>query len=92
MNSKKIVKFNKNNELVEVTAEHEAVMVLKRGTMTEDAINNVSDYLRSLSLSAEENNRMIDLMKVMLLAAEQEQYLQGFSDGCSLIHEENNKK
>lgn len=92
MSSKKIVKFNKNNELVEVTAEHEAVIVLKRGAMTEDAINNVSNYLRSLSLSAEENNRMIDLMKVMLLAAEHEQYLQGFSDGCSLIHEGNNKK
>lgn len=85
MNNRKIVKFNSNNELVDVTAEHEEVIVLKRGAMTEDAIVNVSDYVRTLPLSAEQNSRLIELMKIMLLAAEQEQYLQGFECGISIV-------
>ena len=75
---------NKTDKMTEYT---DYVITLKRGTQTEDAVENVSNYLLSLNLTDEENNRLVDLMKIMLMAAETEQYAQGFCDGCKMMVE-----
>lgn len=87
----RIVKFNKNNELVDITATgSEQAIRLKRGVFTQDAVNNVSELLSRLPLSKADNDRMVELMKIMLLAAEQEQFLEGFNAGIGVS--ENNLK
>lgn len=67
-----IMDSNKNAE-----QEDEAI-VIQHGLRTLESVQAVSDYLKDLPLSAEQNEKIVELMKDMLLVAEHETFMQGF--------------
>lgn len=56
-------------------------VVITHGEVFQEASHQLSDYLRGLRLSPEENNRLIRLIIDQVHAAEENAFRQGFAAG-----------
>lgn len=64
-----------------LTEESNNVIVVKHGPLTLKAVDKLSKFICDLPVERNSYDKLIELMKNMLLMAEREQYMQGFTDG-----------
>lgn len=68
--------------------KNEQAIVVFRGRETLDAVDNVSNYINQLPLNQSDNDKLLNLLTIMLVTAEREQYLKGFSTGIKFLNDE----
>lgn len=69
---------NVSFKIVSKEEHQEDEIILHRGPITMDAVTKVSDYVRELPLTNEQNDKLIKLMCKQLVAVEHESFMQGF--------------
>lgn len=74
------IKKNKKEDM------NDELIAVKHGPQTMEAVKQVSTYVGGLTLSNEQNDKLIDLMCKQLVTAEQEAFIQGFTVCMNAIH------
>ena len=83
LNIKNVVPFEKSKR-------DDDSIVIDHGIRTLEAVLDVSDYIKDLPLSTQHNDTLVSLFKSLLLTAEHESFMQGFTacmdkiQGCGL--------
>ena len=76
-----------SNQQREPKKDTETAITIKHGPLTVKKANEISEILRELPLDNGQNDRLITMMNDMLLMAEHEQYIAGFSECTKTVRD-----
>lgn len=69
---------NVDFRIINQDVKDEDEIIIQRGPLTIDAVNQVSNYIKDLPLNSDQNNQLVQLMVKLLVDAEHENFIQGF--------------
>ena len=69
---------NVDFRIVDQEVNDEDEIILQRGPLTINAVNQVNNYLKDLPLNSDQNNQLVQLMVKLLVDTEHKNFIQGF--------------
>jgi|GEM_PF-1734172 hypothetical protein len=81
-----------NSNIIDANTYNMATMQLEHGKETLRVVDEISEFLTTLNISPDNNNKLVSMMTEQLVIAEREQFLNGFETAIKILKNAEGRK
>ncbi len=74
-----------NRNIIDTNNYNMATVELEHGTETLKAVEKISEFISTLNISPDSNNKLVSMMMEQLTTTGREQFLKGFETGVKIV-------
>lgn len=81
-----------NDNIIELNSYADAAIELEHGPNTLKTVKELSDFVATLNILPDNNNKLVSMMTEQLVIAEREQFLNGFETAIKILKNAEGRK
>lgn len=81
-----------NDNIIELNSYADAAIELEHGPNTLKTVKELSDFVATLNILPDNNNKLVSMMTEQLVIAEREQFLNGFETAIKILKNAEDRK